>query len=828
MARSVRKAGPEPEGTVETADTKITMHSSAGGYWQRLESGADVINYRIDFVIGSGNHASGYLLDLAGHLFQSPVAYYKSRQSYDLAPGYEHQPNPDFTRPVAEGCLFCHSTVPSQTFATPLENRPSHVSMQPITCERCHGPAGEHLRDPRAGTIVNPAKLQYAARDSVCEQCHLLGVGRVLNPGRKFGDFRAGEALEDVFTTYVNALPPGSEAGKFKVISHVEQLARSVCARSSNGALWCGTCHDPHNSPLQPVQHYRAKCLSCHTGNFAGTHPDKDSNCIGCHMPRRDAKDGGHTAFTDHRIQRRPEPEPDLPANTEIAAWRQPAADLQKRNLGIAYIDAGLERRSMPFLVRGYQLLTEVQTQFANDSQIFTSMGTALLFAKQTSEAELAYERALQLDPDSPRNETNVASAYLQAGDVANAIAHLERAVALDPLHLPADVPLIALYRQQGNLAKSAELSDRVSAAVEKQSAGAEPRAGEKAPPDSSYSAADVGFRNLQVLKGVSADQLFSAMRFISESLGVKCGYCHEESHFDKDDKKPKQVAREMMRMMLAIDKDAFKGNRVVTCYTCHRGLPKPQGFPMVGDDLQPGLAISVGANAEAGKTLPNLPTAGELLDNYVQALGGAAAITRIATLEKKGAVTQSGKSTSLEILQKAGNKQILVEHTPAGDRTTVCNGMEGWSTMPDGEVRHMNGAELDAARLDADLHFPLHIRQVFADLRVEYPENVGGSEAYVLVGSREGLPPIKLYFDEKSGLLVRVVRYAESPLGLTPTRIDYDDYRNVSGVEIPFRHTISQPDGRSVIQMEEIQGNTPIDDARFAGPPPARIGSRR
>ena len=114
----------------------------------------------------------------------------------------------------------------------------------------------------------------------------------------------------------------------------------------SNGQLWCGTCHDPHNKPLEPVQFYRSKCLSCHTRNFSASHPAKDSNCIGCHMPRRDAKDGGHTAFTDHRIQRRPEPQPDLPADTDIAAWREPAPDLQKRNLGIAYINAGMERRS--------------------------------------------------------------------------------------------------------------------------------------------------------------------------------------------------------------------------------------------------------------------------------------------------------------------------------------------------------------------------------------------------------------------------------------------------------------------------------------------------
>ena len=264
------------------------------------------------------------------------------------------------------------------------------------------------------------------------------------------------------------------EAGKIileqKVISHVEQLARSTCARRSESKLWCGTCHDPHNKPLEPIRFYRSKCLSCHTENFASSHPDKQSNCIGCHMPRRDAKDGGHTAFTDHRIQRHPAPQQTLPEDTDIAAWREPAPDLQKRNLGIAYVNVGAERRSPPFVVRGYRMLTEVQDQFSADSAVFTAMGTALLLGKQSTEAEFAFERALQLDPSSATGETNAASAYLQAGDIDKAVTHLERAVTIDPFHLPADMPLIDLYKRQGNAAKAAALSDKISAVVDKQS----------------------------------------------------------------------------------------------------------------------------------------------------------------------------------------------------------------------------------------------------------------------------------------------------------------------------------------------------------------------
>jgi hypothetical protein len=817
MAHSLRRAGREPDGAVSAPDAKITMYSSPTGYWQRLQNGTDVINYRIDYVIGSGNHASGYLLDLSDHLFQSPVAYYKSRHAYDLAPGYEQLPNPDFTRPVAEGCLFCHSGTALHIPGTSNQYRSPAFSAEAITCERCHGSAEKHLSDPRAGTIINPSKLDPGARDSICEQCHLLGVGRVLNPGKKFGDFRPGQRLEDTFTTYCNAVPAGAEAGKFKVISHVEQLARSTCARESNGRLWCGTCHDPHNKPLEPVQFYRSKCLSCHMGDFPGSHPGKDSNCIGCHMPRRDAKDGGHTAFTDHRIQRRPEPQTTLPGETDIAAWREPAPDLQKRNLGLAYVNVGMERRSSPMLIRGYRMLTEVQDQFSTDGEVFTSMGTALLLAKQTSEAELAFERALQLSPGSVGAETNAASAYLQAGDLDRAVAHLERAVAIDPLHLPADAPLIELYRQQGKSAKAAELSDKVSAAMDQKPPAVE--TAQKPPPSSSPQMAENVFKNIQVLKGVPADQLIPAMRFMTASLGVECGYCHVPDHFEQDDKKPKQLAREMMRMMFAIDKNSFGGHREVTCYSCHRGSPKPEAIPVIGSEAQPKLPLAPATVVE-GEALPaNLPTANQLIDNYIRGLGGAAAIEGITSRAEKGIMTVGGKSSSIEVFDQDPDKQVLIRHMPAGDSVTAFNGHQGWSSIPGRPVRDAHGADLDAAQMDADLHFPLHIKQVFAELRVEYPEKIGDREAYVVSGIRQGQPPVKLYFDEQSGLLVRLVRYAQSPLGLGPTRIDYGDYRDADGMKIPFRWTVAQPDGSSTIQVEQIQQNIPIDDSKFAKP---------
>jgi outer membrane lipoprotein-sorting protein len=213
------------------------------------------------------------------------------------------------------------------------------------------------------------------------------------------------------------------------------------------------------------------------------------------------------------------------------------------------------------------------------------------------------------------------------------------------------------------------------------------------------------------------------------------------------------------------------------------------------------------------------MPTADQLIDNYIRALGGADAIAKITSRQEQGTTTLNGKVVRIEVFDQDPDKQAVIRHMPSGDNMTVFDGHEGWSSMPGQPVRAMHGADLDTAQIDADLHFPLHIKQKFADLRVEYPEKIGEREAYVISCNNVGRPAMKLYFDEQSGLLKRLVQFAESPLGLVPTRIDYDDYRTVDRVETPYRWTVAGPGESSTIQLEQIRQNVPIDDDRFAKP---------
>lgn len=185
-------------------------------------------------------------------------------------------------------------------------------------------------------------------------------------------------------------------------------------------------------------------------------------------MPTREAKDGGHTVFTDHRIQRRPEPEPVGESNVlrqsaTIAPWREPPIEFATRNLAIASIEVGMERRSPKLIVAGYQMLTEVQHQFSTDSEMYNTMGNALFVGQQYSEAVQAFELAVRYDPKSSPKELNLAQAYLALGDQKLAQAHLEKAIELDYLNLDAATLLIQIYDKNGERTKSDELSKRLA-----------------------------------------------------------------------------------------------------------------------------------------------------------------------------------------------------------------------------------------------------------------------------------------------------------------------------------------------------------------------------
>jgi photosynthetic reaction center cytochrome c subunit len=321
-------------------------------------------------------------------------------------------------------------------------------------------------------------------------------------------------------------------------------------------------------------------------------------------------------------------------------------------------------------------------------------------------------------------------------------------------------------------------------------------------------------FKNIKVLTDIPADQLIPAMQFITASLGVECEFCHVQGAFDKDDKKPKLAARKMITMMMAINKDNFEGHRAVTCYSCHRGATDPVPTPIIAAEESPK------AEAPDDATKSVLPPAEQLLDKYLAAVGGADALKKITSRTESGTASFAGQSVSVNVYTRAPDKRLSAMHMKDGDSLTAFDGQQGWLSVPS-RTHMMSAAENSSARIDADFYFPINIKTLYEKFRVEPGEKIDGHDTYLVVGRKEGQPPLRLYLDTQSGLLLRLVRYAETPLGRNPTQIDYADYRESGGVKIPFRWTLARPGNRFTIQITDVKQNVAIDDSKFAPPPP-------
>jgi hypothetical protein len=174
-----------------------------------------------------------------------------------------------------------------------------------------------------------------------------------------------------------------------------------------------------------------------------------------------------------------------------------------------------------------------------------------------------------------------------------------------------------------------------------------------------------------------------------------------------------------------------------------------------------------------------------------------------------------------IEVFAKAPDQRVSVMHTPGGDRVTAYNGHEGWLSAPDMPLREMSNYDQNAAKVDAVAFFPTHLAAMFDDLKLQpHPENVGDRPASVVVGLAKGQPPVRLFFDQQSGLLVRMVHYIDTAFGLNPIQLDFSDYRDAGRVKTPFRWTLGRPSGSFTIQVDQVQNNAAIDEGKFVKPP--------
>ena len=456
MGTSLTPPAPLPAGRITHSgpDAILTTEQRNGRMVHGITEQGLTAEYPIRYQIGGGLMGRTYMVQRGDYLFESPVSWYNS-SGWDLSPGYGHGLLIDFDRPMEEQCLFCHAG-PTQ-FVDPDRRRLKNPQLTSITCERCHGESEAHVRHPSAKNILNPAKMGGPVRDSICEQCHLEGANRTLNPGKNWSDFRPGEPAENTFATYI--LKGGSSAS-VRAVSQVEQLAQSKCVRATAGKLWCGTCHNPHGEVANRQHEILAICTSCHVTLSAAAHPAGQAECTSCHMPRKPTTDIAHAALTDHRILRRPaggdkaaEGEP-----VKVTAWREPPSNVQDRDLGVAEVVIGFAQRLQAVGDDGVRLLEAMPAERRRED--FAVVSDFEGFALEEQDFEQAAElgrRAVELAPQSARAAMNLGIVLNKSGDTTEAERELNRAIDLDPSLKQAYMELATLYSSHQRLQEATE-----------------------------------------------------------------------------------------------------------------------------------------------------------------------------------------------------------------------------------------------------------------------------------------------------------------------------------------------------------------------------------
>ena len=353
--------------------------------------------------------------------------------------------------------------------------------------------------------------------------------------------------------------------------------------------------------------------------------------------------------------------------------------------------------------------------------------------------------------------------------------------------------------------------------------AGALPGSAQLLPPPEKTT--DQFYKNIQVLQGMPAEDLLPEMRLFAGALGGDCEFCHVQGDLSKDDKDTKKTARQMITMVMSLNKTSFGGHTMVTCYTCHRGNSQPVTMPILP---------TVERSPEELERKPTLPAADEILTKYVQAIGGEQAIRKVTSRTITGTQTiptGGGGRIPVEAQMvrylKAPNLLMSIYRT---DKFTISDGFDGmtaWSQDAKGAVANARSFDEMRIKANADLYGAVDLKQQYNGLTVMNIEKVNGHDAYLLQSSAQaGGIFEQLYFDTRTGLLLRIVTIQPTPLGNFPSEVDYDDYRDTgSGVKIPFLVTTTPALANSslavtsTLHVAKVEDNVPIDNAKLVKP---------
>lgn len=315
-------------------------------------------------------------------------------------------------------------------------------------------------------------------------------------------------------------------------------------------------------------------------------------------------------------------------------------------------------------------------------------------------------------------------------------------------------------------------------------------------------------FKNIQVLKDVPASQLIPGMRYITNALGVQCNFCHVEGNFAADDKQEKQTARKMMTMLFAINANNFGGRPEVSCFTCHQGHSEPMGVPAL-----PAEAVE----PQFSRPAAGAPTVDAILAKFAQAKGGEDALSKINTRVIQLDETRNGQTSSITAYQKAPGEMYSTLTTPQGTASTFSDGTHAWITTDRGSFE-ANGFEEIVLTREAQMN-PIAALQSYKSKRLRGQAKIGDATTYVVQATAPDGVVEFLFFDQQSGLLVRRMIRDRTIFGALPMEVDYSDFRQTDGVNIPYKVAWYTNGQTESYEVKDVKDNAPVDDSKFAPP---------
>jgi len=338
-------------------------------------------------------------------------------------------------------------------------------------------------------------------------------------------------------------------------------------------------------------------------------------------------------------------------------------------------------------------------------------------------------------------------------------------------------------------------------------------------------------FKNVQVLKGIPVDEFMGTMGVFTTSLSLCCGNCHTGAGTSnpkwEDDPPRKRTARNMITMVQNINKTSFGGRQVVTCWTCHRGQLSPSVTPPL--DFAYGEAVVnppdiLARDPNAAKTVD------QIFEKLIQAEGGAARVNALSSYSAKGKSLlfgEVGEGNPAELFAKADGHFASYVHQQEGDVVRAYDGMNAWWQLPLTVTPQypLTATLLEGQRFDAAMACPWKMRTFFNNWRVSFGQTIEGVDVDVIQGSLPSGMIGTLYFDKKTGLVKRYIRYANTMVGRIPTQVDYDDYRDVAGVKLPFKYSYGWVSERDDWTMTAYETNPTIDNSKFGRPDPQTAG---